>query len=60
MKDLKQSGKAELRDHRVAAGEKKEKRKKAMSSLKGLTKKDMVEEAEVEYLSSLTGQNLKQ
>ena len=57
--DLKASGKEELREHRKMLGDQKAKKRAGAASLKGLTKKDLVEEAEIEYLSSLTGQNLK-
>lgn len=59
MKDLKSAGRQELREHRKAVVDKKKAKKKSASSLKGLTKRDLVEEAEVEYLSALTGQNLR-
>jgi hypothetical protein len=57
---LKSAGKQELRDHGAAARQHKAKKKAAVAnSLKGLTKKDIVEEAELDYLSSLTGKNLR-
>ncbi len=59
MNDLKTAGKVEMREQRKSMAHAKAVKKKAAGSLKGLTKKDLVEEAEIEYLSGLTGQDLK-